>query len=270
MTIDSTTKNKELSGKTAIVTGGAKGIGKGIALELLNKGACVIIADKDKKESIKVVRELKLINLHIYSIPTDICEEKEIKNLFEKTIRKFGGVDILVNNAGINQYSWGIAENSNPKEEIVIFRTNLIGPYLLTKLVVRNMIKKKTKGNIVFISSMHANVTQIHPAYTSTKAAINMLVKDLALELASHQIRVNSIAPGSISIRGKKDPKNKEVPLGYSGMPQDIATLVMFLISDQARYITGETIVIDGGLSLNHVWYQRYLKEKSKKTRKSK
>ncbi len=117
------------------------------------------------------------------------------------------------------------------------------------------MVSSRTKGSILITSSIHAHITQLHPAYTASKAALGMLVRDTALELAEYGIRVNAVAPGAIAIREKEDRTNPHVPFGYSGTPTDIANIMVFLASEKANYITGQTIMVDGGLSLAHAFY---------------
>ena len=148
-----------------------------------------------------------------------------------------------------------IATEIGREEAISVFETNFIGPFSLTQRVVNEMINRNINGSILFTSSTHSHITQLHPAYSSSKAAIEMFVKDIALELAEYGIRVNAVSPGAIAIRGEKNRKNYHVPLGYSGTPQDIANVMVFLASEKGNYITGQTIVVDGGFSLAHTYY---------------
>lgn len=258
-----TGKEKTLTGKVAIITGAARGIGKGIALEFARNGAAIVIADIDKEGSEKTQKELGKQGVSVFNSLTDISNDEQNKRLVDQVLEKFGRVDILVNNAGINIPYWGLLEKRDKQEDKSVFTTNLIGPFFLTKRVAQEMVARKIKGNIIFISSIHSHVTQLHPAYTSTKAAIEMFVRDLALELAPHGIRVHAIAPGAISISGEIDPRNDTVPMGFSGMPQDIANAALFLVSDKAHYITGQTLVVDGGLSLTHVFWERWRRRES-------
>ena len=262
MKTDRSKETRPILNRVAIITGAAKGIGKGIAQGFARNGAYVVIADIDKKESVMIAKELEKLGTKVLVIPTDVGNDKENDKLVDEVLSEFGVIDILVNNAGINVEHWGILEPRDRGNDKAVFNTNLIGPYLLTQRVAREMVERQTKGNILFISSIHSRTTQLHPAYSSTKAALEMLVRDTALELVEHGIRVNGIAPGAVSIRGKVDPENPTVPMCHSGMPRDIANTALFLVSEKARYITGQTIVVDGGLSLTHVFWERYKKRK--------
>ncbi|MCH7641539.1 SDR family oxidoreductase, partial [Patescibacteria group bacterium] len=159
----------------------------------------------------------------------------------------------LVNNVGVNAEG-GILDTTN-QGALRVFNTNLIGPFFLTQRVAKEMVERKIRGSILFTSSVHGKITQLRPAYTATKAALEMLVCDIALELAEYGIRVNAVAPGAIAIRGEKDKATRHVPLGYRGVPQDIANAMVFLASEKGSYITGQTLTVDGGFSLAHTHY---------------
>src|SRR3989344_3809970 len=201
--------NMLLKGKVAIVTGSAKGIGRCIATEMAREGAHVVIADIDEKNSKITQKMLKTFGNKSLTVCTDVSIEKDNNELVDVTLRTFGKIDILINNAGINTRG-GITEIGR-EEAISVFNTNLIGPFFLTQRVVNVMIKK-----------------------------------EIALELAEYGIRVNAVSPGAIAIRGEKNRKNIHVPLGYSGTPQDIANVMVFLASEKGNYITGQAIVVDG------------------------
>jgi NAD(P)-dependent dehydrogenase (short-subunit alcohol dehydrogenase family) len=129
-------------------------------------------------------------------------------------------------------------------------RTNFEGPVLLTVSVANEMIVRRIKGSILFTSSVHAQIVRMHPAYSCSKAAIEMFVKEAAMGLAPYGIRVNAVAPGGIAVREETDLSHPDVPLGYRGRPRDIADMMTFLASESGSYITGQTITVDGGLSL--------------------
>lgn len=240
-----------LEHKVAIVTGAAKGIGRGVAIEMAREGADVVIADIDKEGSLATGQEIRQFNKSVLVLPTDVGNNQQNDHLVETVVKRFGEIDILVNNAGINTEG-GILEITE-EGALSVFNTNLIGPFFLTKRVVKEMIARGIKGSILFTSSVHGKITQLHPAYTASKAALEMFVKDIALELAQYGIRVNAIAPGAIAIRGETDRTNPDVPLGYSGAPIDIANAMIFLSSDKGSYITGQTLTVDGGFSLAHI-----------------
>jgi len=142
-----------------------------------------------------------------------------------------------------------------------VFDTNLIGPFFLTQKVVGVMIEKQIKGSILFTTSTHSQITMLRPAYSSSKAALEMLIKDTALELAEYGIRVNGVAPGAIDIWDMEDRTSEHVPQGFLGLPEDIGNAMIFLASEKSGYITGQTIVVDGAFSLAHT---RYWEKKGK------
>ena len=236
---------KLLQGKVAIVTGAARGIGRGIAIEMAKEGATVIVADLDKNT--------KLTSSFV-SMPTDIRDSEQVTTLVNNVLRQFGKIDILVNNAGINAKDGGILYTD--KENILdVLTSNLIGPFFLTQSVVKEMVSRKIPGSVLFTSSVHGRVAMLRPAYCISKAGLETLVKEAALELAKYGIRVNAVAPGAIAIRDENLRANAHVPLGYSGTPQDIANAMVFLASDKSSYITGQTIVVDGAFSIAHTRY---------------
>lgn len=244
---------KLLEHQIAIVTGGANGIGRGIALGMAKEGADIVIADIDEINSQKTAEKIRELGRKVLVISTDVSSNEDNNKLVKATIAEFGKVDILVNNAGINTKG-GIVDITK-EGALSVFNTNLIGPFFLTQKVIKEMINKKIKGCILFTSSVHSHITQLHPAYVATKAALEMVVKDIALELASYGIRVNAVAPGAIAIKGEKDRTNPHVPLGYSGLPEDVANAMIFLASGKSNYVTGQTLVVDGGFSLAHTWH---------------
>jgi 3-oxoacyl-[acyl-carrier protein] reductase len=242
-----------LTNKVAIITGAAKGIGKAIAIEMTKVGAKVIIADIDEEGLYKTQKLVQEHSGNAVVIPTDVSNEDQNNRLVDATLRQFSRIDILVNNAGINTPG-GILEASR-EGSLDVLNTNLVGPFFLTQRVAKAMVGQKVQGSILFTSSVHGQITQLRPAYTTSKAALEMFVRDIALELAEYGIRVNAVAPGSIAIRGEKDRTNPYIPLGYRGIPTDIANTMIFLASSMGSYITGQTLVVDGGLSIAHAFY---------------
>lgn len=242
-----------LEGQVAIITGAANGIGRGVAIEMAKMGADVVIADIDEAGSRKTQTLVEQYNHKSLVIPTDVRDDEQNTLLVDKVLAEFGKIDILVNNAGINT-NGGILEISH-QGALDVFKTNLLGPFFLTQRVAKEMVERDIRGSILFTSSIHSQTTQLHPAYSSSKAALEMFIRDTALELAQYGVRVNGIAPGAIAIRGQVDRTNTDVPLGYSGEPADIGKAMVFLASDMGKYITGQTLVVDGGLSLVHLYY---------------
>ena len=239
--------------RVAIVTGAGNGIGRGIALAMGKEGAKVIIADIDHAGSLATQALIQKLHGESMVVDCDVSNVSQNNRLVDTVLQRYGHLDILVNNVGINT-DGGILD-IDQDEARKVFQTNLIEPFFLTQRVVRQMVEKKIKGSILFTSSVHAQITQLHPAYTATKAAIEMFVKDTALELAEYGIRVNAVAPGAIAVRSEQERSNPHVPLGYSGIPEDIGNTMVFLASEKAGYITGQTITVDGGFSLAHTHY---------------
>lgn len=246
-------KDIVLDGKIAVVTGAAKGIGRGIALRMAIEGATVVLVDIDTKGLEEVKRQIDTAGGTSILYTADVSNISQNKMLVESILKQCSRIDILVNNAGINK-GGGILEITE-EDALAVFSTNFIGPFFLTQLVVRDMKVQGIKGSILFTSSTHSHITMLHPAYSSSKAAIEMMIKDIALELAVYGIRVNAVAPGAIAIRGEKNRISQHVPLGYSGTPEDIANAMVFLASEKAQYITGQTLIVDGGFSLAHTHY---------------
>lgn len=261
----------DLQGKTALVTGGAMGIGKGIAERLGEAGANVIIADINADESQRTVAELKAKGVNSDFVRVDISKVAEIESVLDFTVKKFGGLDILVNNAGI--FPFMPALNI---EEIYwdrVLDINLKGSFFFAKGAAKVMTDAKKSGKIINIASIDA----VHPtgnltAYDSSKGGMLMMTKSLALEFGKSGITVNAILPGGINTPGASassaamikasgmTPEQLEamsktftarIPLGRQGEPDDIATVALFLASDAARYVTGAAIVVDGGYLLS-------------------
>jgi len=245
----------DLTGKTAIVTGGAMGIGFGIVKRLAEAGANIVIADLAEKEGQEKAKEFK----RAIFIKTDVSSEGSVKNLIDQTIKKFGSLDIMVNNAGIFP--------SKPVMDMDVefwektMHVNLRGVFLGCREAAKVMKNAGSIINIGSIDSLHPSMTGL-AAYDASKHGVWGFTKNFALEVASKNIRVNVIAPGGINTEGvanmmkgadmKKVIKDFEarVPLGRFGEPDDIATAALFLASDAASYMTGSIVVVDGGALL--------------------
>lgn len=242
-----------LSGKTALITGGSKGIGKAIAQLFLENEANVCITSKNPK-----ILKSTADEIGAFGVPGDITKEAQVKNVVQKTIKKFSKIDILVNNAGI--YS-GVKplHKTTEKEWNSIIDVNLSGAFRFVKHVIPHMIKNQS-GSIVNISSNSG----IRPAedvgasaYGASKAAIIFLTKMWALEYAKNKIRFNCVAPGTtntdltksyIKSQGIKKV-NSEHPLGRIGTPKEIAKAVLYFASDDSQWSTGSVLAVDGGVS---------------------
>jgi glucose 1-dehydrogenase len=256
--------NMGLSGKAAIVTGGASGIGYAIAEHFLGKGAKVAIADIDRDRGDKAVRELSKLG-EIRFVKADVGNRADVDALLAAAIDAFGGVDILVNNAGIVHAADFLDISEEDFDRVL--RVNLKGSFLTGQAVARHMVERVKAGGkpgaIVNMSSVNAVFAIANQVpYSVSKGGINQLTKVMALGLAPHGIRVNAIGPGSImtemlaSVNADPAAKNRilsRTPLGRIGEPAEIASIAAFLASDGASYITGQTIYADGGrLPLNY------------------
>ena len=242
-----------LKDKVAIVTGAAKGIGRGIALALAKEGALVVVSDLNDAECLDVVAEIEKLGSEGIAVKCDVSQKAEVDELISAAITKWGHLDILANNAGIYPFK--------PFEEITeegwdkVMDVNLKSVFLTSQAAVKVM---KPGSKIVNISSIAAFVGFAGLAhYCATKGGINGLIRALALELAAKKINVNNVAPGAIDTPGAsggteetKKATLATIPAGRMGQPEDIANAVVFLASDRADYITGQTLVVDGGYIL--------------------
>lgn len=252
-----------LKGQTAVVTGGAMGIGFGIALRLSEAGANVVIADLDEAAGIKKTEELKALGRGALFVKTDVSQEIDVKNMVAQAIQAFGRLDIMVNNAGI--YPQKKVMDMDVEFWDKIQAVNERGVFLCSKEAAKIMQSQKS-GSIINIGS----IDSVHPsmvglaAYDTSKHGIWGFTKNFALEMAPSGIRVNLIAPGGIATEGVASSMGgseqmkaviaqfaAQVPLGRMGEPDDIATASLFLASDASAYMTGSMMVVDGGVLLN-------------------
>ncbi|HEY4389593.1 MAG TPA: SDR family oxidoreductase [Ktedonobacteraceae bacterium] len=248
-----------LAHQTSIVTGAAKGIGRGIAIEMARAGAAVVIADVDDEGMEETKRLITDIGGICLSVHTDVQDTEQGRQLVDAALQQFGTIDILVNNAGINTPGARRILEISPESYDSVLQTNLRGSFFLSQFVAQKMIEHKTQGSILFTSSTHARIISMQPAYSASKAAIEMLVREIALDLAEYGIRVNAVAPGWIAVREQSERTNPFIPLGETGVPEHIAHAMVFLASRYASYITGQTLTVDGGFSLthSHYWFKK-------------
>ncbi|MEK7194597.1 MAG: SDR family NAD(P)-dependent oxidoreductase [Patescibacteria group bacterium] len=252
-----------LKGKTAIVTGGAMGIGLGIARRLAEAGANVVIADMNEKSGAEAVVELEKNGGKAVFSKTDVSSEEGVKSATALAVATYGGIDILVNNAGI--YPQVPVMQMNPEMFEKILAVNLKSVFLFTKAVAEVMIKQGRGGKIINITSIDA----LHPSsvglavYDASKHGLWGFTKNTALELAPHNIQINAVAPGAISTPGTGaggpvSPVMEEIltkfkakiPMARMGEPDDIGKAVLFLASNLSSYMTGSQVVVDGGVLL--------------------
>lgn len=239
-----------LSGKVAIVTGGAMGIGYAIAARLAEAGAKVLIADKDATAA-----QASAAKLGAAAIACDVSEELQVEAMVAKAVAEFGGVDILINNAGIYPFVPVLEATEEDFEKII--HVNLKGAFFAAKAAASQMVAQGRGGTIINMSS----IDSIHPIavglalYDASKGGLWSFSKNLALELAPHKIRVNTIAPGIIATPGTDMGKSAEafiakIPMGRLGDADDIGKVALFLASDLSSYMTGSQVLVDGGILL--------------------
>jgi NAD(P)-dependent dehydrogenase (short-subunit alcohol dehydrogenase family) len=249
-----------MRGRTALVTGGARGVGKGIALELARAGCRVVISDiADVGDIQPAVRELEALGTEAFAIQSDVRVASDVRRTMEQVVERFGTIDILVNNAGVQ--TWKPLLDVTEEEWDFVVDTNLKGCFLCTQAAARHM-KNHGGGTIVNIGSGSNKVAFRNlVAYTASKGGIEQFTKVAAVELGPHRIRVNCVAPGAIDIERTRleRPDYAEAwggaaPLGRVGTPQDVGRAVVMLASDDASFITGQTIWFDGGLFSQPPW----------------
>ncbi len=243
-----------LQDRVAIVTGGSRGIGRAIVLDLIYNGAKVLFTYlKSYDASLVLLDEIKELKGEAEALKADSRNFSEAKKTVEETIKKFGQINILVNNAGIIKDKALMLMEPGEWQEVI--DTNLTGYFNMARACIVTMMKQKS-GNIINISSVAGVIgTPRQVNYASAKAGIMGLTKSLAKEVASYNIRVNAVAPGYIETDMTKELKQKEnllklIPFGRLGRPEEVAKVVSFLASDKSGYITGQVIKVDGGLAI--------------------
>ena len=244
----------DLTGKTALVTGGSRGIGRAIVLRLATQGADVAFSYKgNATAAAEVVAAVEGMGRRALSVQADARSQEGAEGLVKSVLEAFSKIDILVNNAGITRDN--LIMRMNPDEWTEVLETNLFGAFYTIKAVTRPMLKAR-RGRIVNITSVSGQAGQTGQAnYSSAKAGLIGLTKATARELASRGITVNAVAPGFVLTELTRDlPQNLQdeitarTPLGRFGTTEEIANAVAFLASDEAGYITGQVLAVDGGL----------------------
>ena len=244
-----------LSNRVAIVTGSGQGIGREIALMLAEQGAIIVISDVNAATAKEVAAEIEAKNGKSIAIPVNVAVAAEVSKLVEQTLSSFGHIDILVNNAGITRD--GLLMRMSESDWDLVLNINLKGAFICTQAVLRHMIRQRW-GRIVNIASvvgLTGNAGQAN--YAASKAGLIGLAKSTAREVASRGITVNAVAPGFIDTgmtqklsEKVKQEFLKQIPLGFFGLPKDVAYAVAFLVSEEARYITGQVINVNGGMAM--------------------
>jgi 3-oxoacyl-[acyl-carrier protein] reductase len=245
----------DLSNRVAIVTGSGQGIGREIALMLAQQGASIVISDVNTATAKEVAAEIEAKNGKGIAIPVNVTVVAEVNKLVEQTLSSFGHIDILVNNAGITRD--GLLLRMSEADWDLVLNINLKGAFICTQAVLRHMIRQRW-GRIVNIASvvgLTGNAGQAN--YAASKAGLIGLAKTTAREVASRGITVNAVAPGFIDTGmtqklsdNVKQEFLKQIPLGYFGLPKDVAYAVAFLVSEEAHYITGQVINVNGGMAM--------------------
>jgi 3-oxoacyl-[acyl-carrier protein] reductase len=244
----------DLTGKSALVTGGSRGIGKAIGLRLARQGADVAFSYRGNADAAKATAdEIESIGTKALSIQGDVKDPESAEAVVKAVLDAFGNVDILVNNAGITRDDLIMRMSAEAWREVL--ETNLFGAFWMTKAVTRPMLKARA-GRIVNITSVSGQAGQMGQAnYSSAKAGLIGLTKATARELASRGITVNAVAPGFVLTEltqnlpeALQNELIARTPLGRFGTVEEIADAVAFLVSDEARYITGQVLAVDGGL----------------------
>ncbi len=241
-----------LEGKKAIVTGANRGIGKAIALLFAKEGAELVISYRsDRKGAEEIVDCIQKTRGNASALYADFSTHEGVEKFYRECIDVLGDVDVLVNNAG-GYNTLGFFELT-PQDFEQLLQVTLMTPFLLSQLVAKGMVQKRTKGSIINISSISgARPTVNRVAHASGKAALNMLTQTMALELAQHQIRVNAIAPGYTPYEENSEfcPAVKDIPLGRAGLSSDQASMALFLATEESSWMTGQILTVDGGHSI--------------------
>ncbi len=248
---------KKHSGRVAVVTGSASGIGQAIAVRFAREGASVVVDYVGNADAPGATeKQIASFGGKAIAVAADVSKPDEVRNLIDRAVAAFGRLDIVVNNAGIEKKMDFV---DYPLDELQkILAVNLVGPFLVGQAAARQMIKQNQGGRLINISSVHEDLPMpTNAAYCASKGGLRMLMRTIAVELAKDRITVNNIGPGAVFTPIDADVEAKpemekalmaEIPLNRWGKPEEIAGLAVFLASDEAAYITGSTYFIDGGM----------------------
>ena len=248
----------DLGGRVAVVTGGNGGIGRAIALGLARAGASVAVLARNDEKNRLVLAELQSIGRPALVYRLDVTDRAALGPAVEQVEQALGGIDILVNNAGVVALTGGVLNETADIWDNTI-ETHLNASFLLSQLVAKSMVKRRSGGKIINLGSMYSIFgSGLVPSYSAAKGAIVQLTKSLAIELASHDIQVNAIAPGWIETdmtdAVRNSPMNDAIlartPAGRWGKPEELVGAAVFLASRGADFVTGVTLPVDGGYSV--------------------
>jgi 3-oxoacyl-[acyl-carrier protein] reductase len=243
----------DLKGKSAIVTGGARGIGRATAFKLASLGASVVVCDMNPETTGKTVEDLKAAGYKAIACIADISKEEGAHQLIETCHKEYGSIDILVNNAGITRDT--LLMRMKKEQWDAVIAVNLTGTYLVTQAAIKIMMKQPKGASIINLSSISGeNGNPGQTNYSASKAGVIGFTKACALELASRNVRCNAIAPGFIATEMTEAIPEKirtgmvnMIPLKRAGLPEDIANAIAFLASDASSFITGHVLDVNGG-----------------------
>lgn len=254
------TLNPDFEGETVVVTGATSGIGREVALQFADAGATVLIGDveREPKDAERPTHEvIEEDGGTAEFVRTDVTKRDQIRELVSRA-REYGGVDVMINNAGL--FIDGSIRDLDPEDFTAIQRVNGFGVYFGTQVAANDMIERDDPGVVLNTASISSNVAQKGQIqYDASKGAVRMITRGSALELAADGIRVNAVAPGHIATEFaegwseeapetvENDEMIKPVPLGRAGYPEDIAGAFLYLASEEASYVTGELVTVDGG-----------------------
>jgi glucose 1-dehydrogenase len=248
----------KLLGKKALVTGAARGIGRGCALELARAGADVAVNDRERSALAEsVVAEIQALGRQAALIEGDVFARPSCERVAAATLQALGRIDILVSNPAFSRRAPFL--EYDPETFDRVLQGTLFGGFHMSQLVARHMIERGDGGKIVFVSSVHARVPYVRSvAYNAGKSGLNHMALTIAAELAPHRINVNVIEPGWIDTPGERETFGAEtirqvgpsLPWGRMGTPEDIGKAAVFLASEDADYITGAALLVDGGIAL--------------------
>ncbi len=249
-----------LHDKVAIVTGGDTGIGKAIATCMAQEGARVVVDYVGERSTADaVVDEIENFGGRAYAVEANVAKADDVEHLVKEAVKHFGQLDILVNNAGVEEQHPFLEMPFETYKKVI--DVDLTGPWLCSQYAARQMVRQKSGGRIINISSVHEELTMpTNAPYCAAKGGLRMLMRTIAVELAPHKITVNNVCPGAVETpMDKQIERNKreyeallsEIPLRRMAKPQEIASMCIYLASEEASYVTGASFIIDGGMTKN-------------------